>query len=336
MNLELDTSYIKATLAPILHLLEDDNVNEVAINPLELGTGIVWVKLGNGNWQQALSKTGDLIILDNTKLQQIISFMSGSNDKITHDKRPILECSIPLLGYRFTGVMQPASIGCHIFNIRKFSTTLYTFEDYVKQGLFLPEYIEVIREWQKNNFSIAIVGGVDSGKTTFICSFIEEKRKLNPDECWVVLEDTKELRIRDGNIRRLLTTNQVTMDDHLKVMLRLTPDQTVVGEVRGKEAYTALKLMQTGKPVIFSMHANSVDRALVRFEHMCLEHNEVDKISRQEIANSLTGIISIQKETYKTVQDGQIIVGFKRKVTGIREVIGYDDEFNKYAYRDVL
>ena len=329
-SIELDESYLRATLAPIMQWLDDEAVNEIKISPAGIGIGAVWV-FKYGVWETAIDKYGQPVLLDNKKIEQIIGFMAGSGSKFAHAKRPILETSIPLLGYRFTAILQPASIACSKFNIRKFSTKLFSFEDYVEQGMFEEEYIDVFRNWLKReHFTICVAGSTNSGKTTFVCSLINEKRNMNPNANWIVVEDVRELTIPYGNVDRLLTTNEIDMDDHLKVTLRLTPDNCVVGEVRGKEASTALELAKI-KSVIFTMHAGSVDKALSRFERMVLKHPDVDKVDREEIAENINGIISVQNVRYKRQDErGNVITGLKRQVTAIEEIKGYDEKFSLY------
>jgi Flp pilus assembly CpaF family ATPase len=207
VELELDTDTLKATLLPIMHLLEDDSINEVKISPLRKDIGAVWY-YKQGSWEEALDKNGQPLLIDNKKIEQVIGYMAGANKKPAHDKRPKIECVVPLLGFRFTGILQPMSVGCSKFNIRKFSTTFYTFEDYAKQGVFGEEYIETLLNWTNNKgafeqhdkFSIAIFGTTNTGKTTFTNCFINEKRKNKPKENWVVMEDTRELIIKQQNM----------------------------------------------------------------------------------------------------------------------------------------
>ncbi|MFN8771110.1 MAG: ATPase, T2SS/T4P/T4SS family [Neisseriaceae bacterium] len=327
----MKSSFIDATLAPIRGLLEDESINEIKTSYYKDNLALVWI-YRHGCWETVLNKDGNLFVLEDKKIDQIITFMAGSNNQFAHAKSPIVEASIPYLGYRFTGVMMPASIGCSKFNIRKFSTKLFTFEEYVEQGMFEEEYIDVLRDWLKEeHFTICVAGSTNSGKTTFVCSLINEKRKLKPDDNWVVIEDTRELTIPAGNVDRLLTTREVSMDDHLKVTLRLTPDNCVVGEVRGKEASTVLELSKI-KPVIFTMHAGkSYFQALSRFERMVLQHPDIAQVGRQDIADNINGIISLQNVRYQRYDDkGNLVYGLKRQITSIDQITGYDEEHNMY------
>ena len=122
------------------------------------------------------------------------------------------------------------------------------------------------------------------------------------------------------------------MDDHLKVTLRLTPDNCVIGEVRGKEASTVLELSKI-KSVMFTMHAGkSSDQALSRFERMILQHPDVDKVDRMDIADNINAIISIQNVRFKKKNDmGNIVNCMQRQITSIDIINGYDLIHNIYA-----
>lgn len=330
-NTEVDESYLRASLFPIMPYLEDESVNELSTSFYKNGVGAVWISK-YGQWENVVDKYGQPVLLDNKKIEQIIGCMAGANDKFAHKKCPIIETSVPIFGYRFTAVMMPASIGCSRFNIRKFSTQLYSFEDYVKHEMFEYQYIDVLRNWlNREHFNICVAGSTNSGKTTFVCSLINEKRQLRPREKWIIIEDTKELTVANGNVDRLLTTNEVNMDDLLKVTLRMTPDNCVIGEVRGKEASTALELSKI-KSVIFTMHAGkSYTQALSRFERMVLQHQDIDKVDKEDIADNINGIISLQTVKENTQdKNGNVITVLKRKIVAIDEITGYDKQHSMY------
>ena len=342
VELELDTDFLKATLAPIMHLLEDESINEVKISPLKKDIGAVWY-YKHGSWEEALDKHGMPLIMLNKKIEQVIGYMAGANKKPAHDKKPVVECVVPLLGYRFTGILQPMAVGCSKFNIRKFSTKFYTFEDYAAQGGFDEEYIPILHNWANNigaherhdKFSIAIFGTTNTGKTTFTNAFINEKRKHKPKENWVVMEDTRELIISSGCVDRLQTTEYIDMNDLLITSLRLTPDNVVIGEVRaGEAAYVAESAMISN--TLFTMHAKNFDSAISRFERMMLKNPDVDKVDRKDLAN-IKGWISLQNvPKFHQDEKGNVIRSFKRQMTEMVEVSGYDADADRWEKTTIL
>jgi type IV secretion system protein VirB11 len=91
--------------------------------------------------------------------------------------------------------------------------------------------------------------------------------------------------------------------------MRLRPDRIIVGEVRGGEALTLLKAMNTGHPGSLStIHANSARGGLIRLEQLIQE--AVVSVSRQLIAEAVNLLIYIER------------VGTRRRVKEIQAVTG--------------
>lgn len=117
-----------------------------------------------------------------------------------------------------------------------------------------------------------IFGSTGSGKTTLlntILSLIPNNKKI------VVIEDTTELRLpNDSNstsgITRIASSQQlgyrtVSLHDLLVVSLRERPDYIVVGEIRGREAYTLFDAMSTGHIGYGTLHAGGLEDMQNRF-----------------------------------------------------------------------
>lgn len=336
---ELNASYINATFSSVRHLLDDPTVSELVLNPYSLNVGQMWVIRTNGIHEKAVSLNGEPIFWDNMKTSQLFQLLSGQNEKITHSKRPVLECNIPILNYRFTGVLQPASKTSHLFCIRKFTVRELTFDDYVKQGLLSTEHAEILRQWIRHHFNVLICGVMFSGKTTFENTYIAEILAQNPHERIICIEDTPELTYKQGsNIAPLICSNEVGTDEHIKTSMRLTGQRIIVGEIRDKAAYSLYKVWGTGhRGGITSMHAGSFAEGMSRLEKMCLEHHECDKIDREDLARVVDGVIIINVKRVKKVDaTGNISFDLKREISQIVEVTGYDHEYQKYTFKPVL
>ena len=80
------------------------------------------------------------------------------------------------------------------------------------------------------------------------------------------------------------------------------------------------------------MHAGSVTKALSRFERMVKRHPEVDKVDKNDIGDYINGVIVIRNIRQNTQdQFGNDITLFKRQVTEIAEIKGYDEQHSLYA-----
>jgi type IV secretion system protein VirB11 len=95
----------------------------------------------------------------------------------------------------------------------------------------------------------------------------------------------------------LLTKNTeptVTMNDLLRMTLRLRPDRIVVGEVRGGEALALLKAWNTGHPGgVATIHANSAQDALHRLEDLIGEVSQT--VPQRSIASAINLVVFIKR-----------------------------------------
>jgi type IV secretion system protein VirB11 len=100
--------------------------------------------------------------------------------------------------------------------------------------------------------TILVSGGTSTGKTTFLNALI---REIPTQERLVLIEDNPEVHLRHANAvdflaaRGQLGEGQVSADDLLAASLRMRPDRIILGELRGAEAYTFLRAINTGHPV---------------------------------------------------------------------------------------
>ena len=61
---------------------------------------------------------------------------------------------------------------------------------------------------------------------------------------------------------------EINQFDLLRAALRQRPDIIIVGETRGREAYTLFQAMATGHGGFSSIHADSVEATLTRLHHL--------------------------------------------------------------------
>jgi type IV secretion system protein VirB11 len=123
--------------------------------------------------------------------------------------------------------------------------------------------------------TILISGGTSTGKTTFLNALLSE---VPSGERVIAVEDTPEIRLHHDNSLGLVAVKgelgeaRLGCDDLLQAALRLRPDRIVLGELRGKEAVTFLRAVNTGHPGSFStIHANSPTGALDQLALMVMQ-----------------------------------------------------------------
>ena len=94
----------------------------------------------------------------------------------------------------------------------------------------------------------------------------------------ILIEDTAELQLSHANAVGLLAARgslgeaEVTAEDLLIASLRMRPDRIILGEMRGKEAMTFLRAVNTGHPGSMStIHADSPERAIDQLALLVLQ-----------------------------------------------------------------
>jgi type IV secretion system protein VirB11 len=133
----------------------------------------------------------------------------------------------------------------------------------------------LLRQAVRQRKNILISGGTSTGKTTFLNALL---REVPTSERLILIEDTPELQISHANAIGLLATRgslgeaDVSAEDLLIASLRMRPDRIILGEMRGKEAMTFLRAVNTGHPGSLStIHADSPERAIDQLALLVLQ-----------------------------------------------------------------
>src|SRR6266851_2716838 len=148
-----------------------------------------------------------------------------------------------------------------------------TVDDYVRDGILSDAYAEALRKAIDQRRNVVIAGGTGSGKTTLAGALINEMvERSDPNERYVIIEDTLEIQCRAKNLAQLHTAEGADMTRLVRTTMRLRPDRIIIGEVRGAEALALLKAWNTGHPGgVTTIHANSGKAALTRLSSLVQE-----------------------------------------------------------------
>ena len=278
---------LETYLAPLKEIFEEDGVAEVSIN-----------KPGEG-W---IEKRGDMYMVelpefDFEHLKGMARLIAQSTEQKVSEERPLLSATLPN-GFRVQVVFPPAAEPGHvIYSIRKGSTLNWDLDDYEKMGAFshtsvdeqedphdkelsdlldqneIKQFMIKAIQYKKN---IIISGGTSTGKTTFTNACL---KSIPVEERLITAEDAREV-VLDGHPNRvhLLASKggqgraQVTTQDLIEACLRLRPDRIIVGEIRGAEAFSFLRAINTGHPgSISTVHADTPKMALEQLKMMVMQ-----------------------------------------------------------------
>lgn len=279
------TIFIDRALAPVREWLEDDQVVEICAN----GPGEVWVE----RFGQSSMEHHQLPSLSEHAIRHLAERVAGHSGQSINEEHPLLSAALPS-GERFQGVIPPATTGGGAFAIRKQVIKEMRLNDYRRLGAFekvaaagegtlsatdrlLCEHLDAgrieafIRLAVTSRYSILLSGGTSSGKTTFLNAILKE---VPPDERIITIEDTREVNPIQSNHLALVASKgdqgeaRVTVEMLLQASMRLRPDRIFLGEIRGAEAYSFLRAINSGHPgSITTVHADSPAGA---FEQLAL------------------------------------------------------------------
>jgi type IV secretion system protein VirB11 len=287
----------------VLSGLNDKDIIEIMLND----DGHVWFdSLSNGMY-----KTAEII--EPMRAYNIISTVATLRHRHINEKELCVECVLPIDGSRFTAVI-PEAVENPCFNIRKKATRIFTLDDYITKNIITEKQAALLRKEITKNHSILITGGPGTGKTTFANALLDEMVRIGqPEQRFVILEETPELQCSAKNKITLRTTANLSFVRALRHALVARPDKICVGECRGAEVLTLLKAWNTGtKGGLSTLHANSASAALSRIEGM-IQENEGIKAEPSLIVEAIDIICAMSFDP-----------NTGRKVNEILRVTGHD------------
>ena len=275
---ELDNGgvYLGAYLAPFRPWLEREDVTEILVNR----PGELWIEEASAPHMQRVA----LPDLDDRHIQRLAEQIARASYQGINREQPLLGATLPD-GARVQFVAPSATRGHWAMAIRRHRMVDLPLDAYDGGDLQSPatgtpsdpktDPIAYLREMVRDRRTILVSGGTSSGKTTFLNALLGE---VPAHERIVVVEDTPEIRLRSPNglglvaVKGELGEARVTTDDLLQAALRLRPDRIVLGELRGREAVSFLRAINTGHPGSFTtIHANSPAGALEQLALMVMQ-----------------------------------------------------------------
>ena len=295
---------MKPTWRPIF---AREGVSEVSINrPYE-----AWVEVYGEMIREEIPE------FDLEHLKSLARLIAQSTDQVISEEKPLLSATLPG-GYRIQIVMPPACEANTVaMSIRKQVIMSFDLDQYEALGAFqatevvkrenehdkelrrllnegsVKEFIKRAIKYKKN---IVISGGTSTGKTTFMNAALKE---IPPTERLITAEDAREVDINHiPNRVHLLASRggqglaKVTTQDLIEACLRLRPDRIIVGELRGAEAFSFLRAVNTGHPgSVSTLHADTPELAIEQLILMVMQAGL--GVTRDQIKNYVESVIHV-------------------------------------------
>lgn len=297
--------YLDSFLAPLADVLAREDVTDIWINR----PGELWIETLGGRIECL-----DAPALEEPLLARLARQIASTSSQGISRAQPLLAAKLPD-GSRVQVVGPPATRGGHVLAIRRHVSSELGLADWEEQGAFAgleagDAQPDVAPRWRsiggreasaalsdavRSRRNILISGGTSTGKTTFLNALAAE---IPSDERLILIEDTEELRLRHPNgigliaARGHLAEAEVSAEDLLIAALRMRPDRIILGELRGSEAFTFLRAVNTGHPgSMTTIHADTPQRAIEQFSLLVLQGGS--RLSRDDVREYVRSSIDL-------------------------------------------
>ncbi|MBC9032997.1 P-type DNA transfer ATPase VirB11 [Sphingomonas sp. JC676] len=317
--------YLRSYLAPLTGMLARPDVTDIYVNR----PGEIWAETLGGAIERHDAPALDASTLD--RLARQIAALSHQGISREH---PLLSAALPD-GARVQVVAPPATRGPMAIAIRKHVSSDLTLDGYVAAGAFAStrrgevggksnadtrmaellgagDIAGMLATAVRARKNILVSGGTSTGKTTFLNALI---REIPAEERLILIEDTPELHQHHDNLVGLLAVRgalgeaRVGATDLLAASLRMRPDRIILGELRGEEAYTFLRAINTGHPgSMTSVHADSAERAIEQVVLLVLQAGT--QLSRDDVRHYVKSTVDVFVQLVR--------IGGKRSVGEVR------------------
>jgi type IV secretion system protein VirB11 len=300
--------YLRSFLAPLTGMLARPDVTDIYVNkPLE-----IWVETTGGGVERHEAPG-----LDASTLERLARQIAALSHQGISREHPILSATLPD-GARIQIVAPPATRGPLALAIRKHVSPELELSDYVQSGAFgetkarqgfersegdraLADMLAagdiggMLSAAVRGRKNILVSGGTSTGKTTFLNALLKE---VPAGERLILIEDTPELFVRHENhvgliaARSALGEAQVETDDLVAASLRMRPDRIILGELRGREAYSFLRAVNTGHPgSMTTVHADSPERAVEQIVLLVLQGGT--QLNRDDVRHYVSRTVDV-------------------------------------------
>jgi pilus assembly protein CpaF len=179
-----------------------------------------------------------------------------------------------------------------------------SLDNLVKFQVAPPLIVQYLASLTRSGLATMMVAGeTGTGKTTLIKCLATQ---FGPDESIVAVEDTPELNFQHPYFRSLVSrppnsegVGEVTLQEHIKTTLRMTPTRVLLGEMRTPfSAEAFLESAQTGHVGMSTVHARNARETLVRLESLLgrAQKSVAIEIIRQQIALAVDSVVWLIRE----------------------------------------
>ncbi|MBI2659310.1 CpaF family protein, partial [Candidatus Woesearchaeota archaeon] len=255
-------------LGSIEILMDDTNLEEVAINDAEDPVWVYHVKFG---WLKT-----NIMLASEDQIRHYATMIGRRVGRQLTILEPLMDAHLRG-GDRVNATLEPISVAGNTITLRKFAAKPWTITDFIKDNTISTEAAALIWLGVQYELSTLISGGTATGKTSMlnvVANFFPPNQRI------ISIEDTREIQLPKflhwvPMITRLPNPEgkgEISMLDLLVNYLRMRPDRIIVGEIRRKrEAEVLFEAIHTGHSVYATVHANDTRETITRLTNPPIE-----------------------------------------------------------------
>jgi type IV secretion system protein VirB11 len=319
--------YLESLLGPLSPWLSRTDVTDIYINREQE----VWIETLGGD-----IKAHDCPSLTEPVLGRLSRQIAAASAQGISREHPLLAARLPD-GSRVQIAAPPATRSGHVIAIRRHVAATLSLEDYEVSGAFSEASIskselmtekhhvavpaddigDTLRDAVRSKQNILISGGTSTGKTTFLNALL---REIPQEERLILIEDTPELELTHRNCVGLVATRsalgeaEVSTDDLLIAALRMRPDRIILGELRGTEAFTFLRAVNTGHPgSMTTIHADSPARAIEQLTLLVLQTGS--RLTRDDVRHYVNESVDVFVQLGRQAGRRKVTQVLRRSIT---------------------
>ena len=299
-------------------LMKDDGIEDISCDGSHVPIFIYHKKFDE--------TTTNIQFKDDKELNSFVVRLAQICGKQISIYSPIVDGKLPD-GSRLQTTLAKTVTHGSTFTIRRFKENPLTPVDLIGFKSFSLDMAAYFWMAIEHGASVLFCGGTASGKTTALNAlslFIPSQYKI------ISIEDTREVNLPHknwiaGTTRAGFSSSDdktgkdIDMFDLIRAALRQRPKVVMVGEVRGKEAYSLFQAMATGHTAYSTVHASTI--------HTLIQRLENPPISLPRALLTSLDIIVFQNAISlagKTV----------RRMTSVTEIIKLDPDTNQLIFME--
>ena len=300
-------------LGPLEEIFADETISEIMVSRYD---------------KVFIERDGKMVLSDvkfssEEELRMICDQIVSRVGRAVNDAHPLADARLAD-GSRVNIALPPVSVDGTTLTIRRFPKKKMKPEDYLAFGSCDERMLAFFKMAIEGRFTMIVSGGTGSGKTSLL-NLLSNYYCYDPGISIITIEDSCELQIHHGNVRRYETRDAgasgaaaITARDLVKNSLRQRPDVIIVGEIRDGTIVDFFRAASSGhEGSLTPVHSTSpemLENTIHQLFQMAKDVNFSEQTQLRMYAGSVDVVVQIERSA-----------DYKRRITRVTHVVGYGE-----------